>query len=238
MLLDASRFGVWPLVAGTALISAIAMAVALPVGLGVALYASEYATAPSRRIVRATLDVLSGVPTVIYGYLALAHVTPWLQSWVPGLSDHNALSPGVVMGVVLVPLVASLSADALSGVPRVSRDTALALGATRRQAVVGLVLPAARHGLLAAMLLGLSRAIGATMVVAVAAGLEPVERAGLLGPAETMSASILHVSRGAAPIGAGTYEAIVGMAMLLLGVTLFLNICGEWLRHRQPGGAA
>jgi phosphate transport system permease protein len=167
------HFGILPLVAGTLLISSIAMVVALPAGLLTAIYLSEYAPDAVRRSIRPVLEVLAGVPTVVYGYFALQFVTPLLQQFVPGLAGFNALSPGIVMGIMILPLVSSLSEDALRSVPQGLREGAYALGSTRMQTSLRVVVPAAFSGISAAAVLAVSRAIGETMIVAIAAGQQP-----------------------------------------------------------------
>ncbi len=225
-------FGVLPLVAGTLLVTLIALAVALPAGLLTAVYLSEYAPPRVRRTVKPVLEVLAGVPTVVYGYFALLTVTPFLQQLIPGLSGFNALSPGLVMGVMILPLVSSLSEDALQGVPRGLRDASRALGATRAQTTLGVVLPAAWSGVSAAALLAVSRAVGETMIVAIAAGQQPRLTLNPLVPIETMTAYIVQVSLGDAPTGTPAYRTIFAVGMLLFVGTFSLNLVSTWLRGR------
>jgi phosphate transport system permease protein len=226
------KFGVLPLVAGTALVSGIAMAVALPAGLLSAIYLSEYAPPGVRRIVKPILEVLAGVPTVVYGYFALLFVTPLLQKFVPGLAGFNALSPGIVMGIMILPLVSSLSEDALHSVPNGLREGAYALGATRMQASLRVVVPAALSGISAAAILAVSRAIGETMIVAVAAGQQPRLTLNPLVPIETMTAFIVQVSMGDTPAGTIEYRTIFAVGMLLFLGTFALNLFSNWLRNR------
>jgi phosphate transport system permease protein len=226
------QFGVLPLVAGTALVSGIAMLVALPAGLLSAIYLSEYAPQPVRRVVKPMLEVLAGVPTVVYGYFALLFVTPLLQRFIPGLSGFNALSPGIVMGIMILPLVSSLSEDALHSVPNGLREGAYALGATRMQATVRVVVPAALSGISAAAILAVSRAIGETMIVAVAAGQQPRLTLNPLVPIETMTAFIVQVSMGDTPAGTIEYRTIFAVGMLLFLGTFALNLFSNWLRNR------
>ena len=225
-------FGVLPLVAGTLLVAAIAMTVALPAGLLTAIYLSEYAPSRVRRGVKPVLEVLAGLPTVVYGYFALLAVTPFLQQWIPGLSGFNALSPGLVMGVMILPLVSSLSEDALQGVPGGLRDASRALGATRMQTTLGVVLPAAWSGISAAAILAVSRAIGETMIVAIAAGQQPRLTLNPLVAIETMTAYIVQISLGDTPAGTLAYRTIFAVGMLLFISTLFLNLVSNWLRGR------
>jgi phosphate transport system permease protein len=226
------KFGVLPLVAGTALVSGIAMAVALPAGLLSAIYLSEYAPPGVRRVVKPILEVLAGVPTVVYGYFALLFVTPLLQNFLPGLAGFNALSPGIVMGIMILPLVSSLSEDALHSVPNGLREGAYALGATRMQATVRVVVPAALSGISAAAILAVSRAIGETMIVAVAAGQQPRLTLNPLVPIETMTAFIVQVSMGDTPAGTIEYRTIFAVGMLLFLGTFALNLFSNWLRNR------
>lgn len=226
------KFGVLPLVAGTALVSGIAMAVALPAGLLSAIYLSEYAPPRVRRVVKPILEVLAGVPTVVYGYFALLFVTPLLQNFLPGLAGFNALSPGIVMGIMILPLVSSLSEDALHSVPNGLREGAYALGATRMQATVRVVVPAALSGISAAAILAVSRAIGETMIVAVAAGQQPRLTLNPLVPIETMTAFIVQVSMGDTPAGTIEYRTIFAVGMLLFLGTFALNLFSNWLRNR------
>lgn len=225
-------FGVLPLVAGTLLVSLIAMAVAVPAGLLTAIYLSEYAPTKVRRVVKPVLEVLAGVPTVVYGYFALLFVTPLLQQLIPGLSGFNALSPGLVMGIMILPMVSSLSEDALHGVPRGLREAAFALGATKMQATTRVVLPAALSGISAAGILAASRAIGETMIVTIAAGQQPRLTANPLIPVETMTAYIVQVSLGDTPAGSLAYRTIFAVGMLLFVGTFLLNLVSNWLRER------
>jgi phosphate transport system permease protein len=225
-------FGVLPLVAGTILVSAIAMAGALPMGLLSAIYLSEYAPRGVRRAIKPILEILAGVPTVVYGYFALLFVTPILQQFIPGLAGFNALGPGIVMGIMILPLVSSLSEDAMQGVPRGLREGAYALGATRMQTSLRVVLPAAFSGITAAFILAASRAIGETMIVAIAAGQQPRLTANPLVPVETMTAYIVQVSLGDTPQGTLEYRTIFAVGMLLFLGTFGLNLVSAWLRER------
>jgi len=225
-------FGVLPLVGGTIMVSAIAMAVALPMGLLSAIYLSEYAPPAVRRVIKPILEILAGVPTVVYGYFALLFVTPLLQRFIPGLAGFNALGPGIVMGIMILPLVSSLSEDAMQGVPRGLREGAYALGATRMQTSLNVVLPAAFSGITAAFILAASRAIGETMIVAIAAGQQPRLTLNPLVPVETMTAYIVQVSLGDTPQGTLEYRTIFAVGMLLFLGTFALNLVSAWLRER------
>ncbi len=231
-LFSEKHFGVLPLVAGTALVSAIAMVVALPTGLLAAIYLSEYAPTRLRRIVKPLLEVLAGVPTVVYGYFALLLVTPLLQKFIPSLAGFNALGPGIVMGIMILPLVSSLSEDALHAVPNGLREGAFALGATRMQSTLRVVVPAAFSGISASFILAVSRAIGETMIVAVAAGQQPRLTANPLVPIETMTAYIVQVSLGDTPAGTLEYRTIFAVGMLLFVMTFVLNLASNRLRRR------
>jgi phosphate transport system permease protein len=226
------RFGVLPLVLGTLLVSLIAMVVALPLGLMSAIYLSEYAHPGVRRVVKPVLEVLAGIPTVVYGYFALLFVTPLLQQIMPGLAGFNALSPGIVMGIMILPLVSSLTEDAMQSVPNGLREGSYALGATRMQTAVTVVVPAAFSGITAAFILAVSRAIGETMIVAIAAGQQPRATFDPRVPIETMTAYIVQVSLGDTPAGTLEYRTIFAVGMLLFLGTFGLNLMSTWIRER------
>jgi phosphate transport system permease protein len=231
-LFSQRRFGVLPLVTGTLLASAIAMIVALPAGLMVAIYLSEYAPTHVRRWVRPALEILAGVPSVVYGYFALLFVTPLLQAVVPDLAGFNALSPGIVMGIMILPLVSSLSEDALHTVPVGLREGAYALGSSKLQTAFRVVVPAALSGISAAAILAVSRAIGETMIVVIAAGQQPRLTLDPRVPVETMTAYIVQVSLGDTPAGTLEYRTIFAVGMLLFVSTFLLNLLSTWLRDR------
>jgi phosphate transport system permease protein len=226
------RFGVLPLVTGTMLVSLIAMLVSLPMGLLSAIYLSEYAGPNVRRVVKPVLELLAGVPTVVYGYFALLFVTPLLQRFIPALSGFNALSPGIVMGIMILPLVSSLAEDAMRGVPRGLREGSYALGATKMQTSLRVVVPAAFSGITAAFILAVSRAIGETMIVAIAAGQQPRLTFDPTVPVETMTAYIVQISLGDTPQGTLEYRTIFAVGMLLFVGTFGLNLASAWLRER------
>jgi phosphate transport system permease protein len=231
-LFSVPRFGVLPLVAGTTLVSLIAMLVALPMGLLSAIYLSEYAGDGVRRVLKPVLELLAGVPTVVYGYFALLFVTPLLQRFIPALSGFNALSPGIVMGLMILPLVSSLAEDAMRGVPRGLREGSYALGATKMQTSLRVVVPAAFSGITAAFILAVSRAIGETMIVAIAAGQQPRLTFDPTVPVETMTAYIVQISLGDTPQGTLEYRTIFAVGMLLFVGTFGLNLVSAWLRER------
>ncbi|MDM7461954.1 MAG: phosphate ABC transporter permease subunit PstC [bacterium] len=228
-------FGVLPLVLGTLLTSLIALLLAGPVGLITAVYLSEYASPRVRRAVKPTLEVLAGIPTVVYGYFALTFLTPLLQRLLPGLEGFNALSAGLVMGIMILPTIASLSEDALYAVPNSLRYASLALGATRFQTVWGVVVPAAMSGVSASFLLGVSRAIGETMIVAIAAGQQPNFTFNPLRAVETMTAYIVRITMGDTPHGSVEYRTIFAVGLLLFLMTLALNLISERIRQRYKG---
>ncbi|MFZ3064029.1 MAG: phosphate ABC transporter permease subunit PstC [Nitrospirota bacterium] len=226
------HFGILPLFAGTFLSTAIAMAVSLPIGLISAIYLSEYASEKLRTVIKPILEVLAAVPTVVYGYFALLFVTPILQKLVSGLSGFNSLSPGIVMGIMIIPIIASLSEDAMHAVPMSLREGALALGSTKFQVSIKVVLPAAFSGIAASFILGVSRAVGETMIVAIAAGQQPRLTLNPLVPIETVTAYIVQVSLGDTPTGTIEYKTIFAAGMSLFVVTFFLNMISYWLKKR------
>ena len=231
-LFSSPSFGVLPLVAGTVLVSVIAMLVALPMGLLSAIYLSEYAHSRVRRVLKPVLELLAGVPTVVYGYFALLFVTPILQDFLPQLTTANALSPGLVMGIMILPLVSSLSEDAMRAVPNGLREGSYALGATKMQTSLRVVVPAAFSGITAAFILAVSRAVGETMIVAIAAGQQPNLTWNPTEQVETMTAYIVQVSLGDTPQGTIEYRTIFAVGMLLFIGTFGLNLVSAWLRQR------
>ncbi len=210
----------------------IAVAVALPVGLVSAIYLSEYASAKVRNVVKPLTEILAAVPTVVYGYFALLFVTPLLRKFIPGLSGFNALSAGFVMGVMIIPLVSSLSEDAMRSVPMGLREGAYALGSTRLQTAFRVVVPAALSGISAAFILAISRAIGETMIVAIAAGQQANLTFSPLVPVQTITAYIVQVSLGDTPHGTLEYQTIFACGMSLFLVTLVLNVVSYQLKKR------
>ncbi|NET33089.1 MAG: phosphate ABC transporter permease subunit PstC [Cyanothece sp. SIO1E1] len=231
-LFASAQFGIFVLISATVLTSGIAILVALPLGLLSAICLSEYASPNTRRILKPILEILAGVPTVVYGYFALLFVTPILQSFIPDLQGFNALSAGIVLGIMITPMVASLSEDAIYAVPRSLRDGSYALGATKRETIVAVVLPAALSGIVSSLILAISRAIGETMIVTLAAGQNP--RLGLdpLVPVMTMTAFIVQVSLGDTPAGSLAYKTIYAVGMTLFLITLCLNVFSFWFVRR------
>lgn len=226
------HFGILPLFAGTFLTTVIAIIVALPLGLVSAIYLSEYAPERIRVMVKPVLEILAAVPTVVYGYFALLFVTPLLQKIVPDISGFNALSPGIVMGVMIIPIVSSLSEDAMHAVPMGLREGAYALGATKLQVATRVVVPAAFSGIAASFILGISRAVGETMILAIAAGQQPRLTMNPFVPIETVTAYIVQVSLGDTPTGTIEYKTIFAVGMSLFLVTFGLNVVSYWLRKR------
>lgn len=231
-LFAVKKFGILPLVCGTLLTSIIAMAISLPMGLTIAIYLSEFASHRARKILKPILELLAGIPSVVFGYFALIIVTPFLQTFIPGLSGFNALSPGIVMGFMILPLVASLSEDALSSVPRTLREGAYALGASKLQMIFGVILRAALSGIIASFILAFSRAIGETMIVAIAAGQQPVLSVNPLEAVETMTAYIVQVSLGDTPHGTLEYSTIFAVGTALFAMTFFLNMISLTIRQK------
>ena len=218
-------FGIIVLIAGTLLTTAIAIAVALPLGLLAAIFLSEYASLRLRRWLKPALEILAGVPTIVYGYFALTFVTPLLRATIfPEMAIFNALSAGLVMGVMIIPTIASVSEDAIYAVPRSLREGAYALGATKRETATRVVVPAALSGIVAATILGISRAIGETMIVAVAAGNLAQLTANPLQPVQTMTAFIVQVASGDTATGTTVYNTIFAVGSTLFVMTLILNI--------------
>ncbi len=227
------RYGILPLLTGTFLSTIVALSVAAPLGLTAAIYLSEFASPRVRETVKPILELLSAVPTVVFGFFALFFVTPALQATIlPNLPGFNILSAGIVMGVMIIPYVASLSEDALRAVPQAIRDGSLAMGATRLETALRVVLPAAVSGVAAAFVLGISRAVGETMVVAIAAGQQPNLTLDPTQPAATITAYIVQVALGDLPHGSIAYQTIFAAGLTLLVITLVFNIFAFWLRMK------
>lgn len=227
-------FGVWPLVTATLGTSLIAMSIALPLGLAVAVYLSEYATARARQTLKPTLEVLAGIPTVVYGYFALTFMTPLLRAIFGRdvVDIYNTASAGLVMGILILPLISSMTEDALSAVPRSLREAAYALGATKLEVAIKIVLPAALSGIAAATILGISRAIGETMIVAIAAGAGPNFTLNPFQAAETMTGHIVRISGGDLSYDSIDYNSIFAIGLLLFLMTLTLNIISRQIVRR------
>ncbi len=226
------RYGILPLICGTLATTLVALLVALPIGTTVAIYLSEFAPAMVREILKPILELLSAVPTVVYGYFALQFVTPLLQKIIPGLPTFNMLGAGIVMGIMIIPYVSSLSEDAMRGVPMLLREGSYALGANRLLTGLRVVFPSAFSGIAAAYILGISRALGETMIVAIAAGMQPNLTIDPRQPAETITAYIVQVSLGDLPHGSIGYQSIFAAGLVLFLMTLGFNILGYYLRKR------
>lgn len=228
------KYGIWPLVTSTLVTSFIAMAISLPLGLAAALYLSEYASPKARSILKPILEVLAGIPTVVYGFFALLFVTPLLQTLFgkDNVEVYNMASAGLVMGIMILPLISSMSEDAFSAVPRPLREGAYAMGATKLETSLQIVLPAALSGIGAAIILGISRAIGETMIVAVAAGSGPNFTVNPFKAAETMTGNIARISGGDLSYGSIDYTSLFAIALMLFLVTLILNLISQWVVQR------
>jgi phosphate transport system permease protein len=231
-LFEDAHYGIAPLLSGTFMSTLIALIVAVPLGVTCALYLSEFADARAREIIKPTLELLAGVPTVVFGYFALLFVTPLLQRLIPGLPGFNLLSAGLVIGIMIVPYIASLSEDALRAVPRTLRDGSLALGATRLETAVGVVLPAATSGVIGAIILGMSRAVGETMIVVIAGGQQPQIVTSPVQQGATVTAFIAQVALGDLAVGSLEYQSIFAAGLALLMLTLVFNFVAYWLQRR------
>lgn len=228
------HFGIWPLVAGTLLTSAIALAFAVPLGLLAAIYLSEFASMGVRKVLKPALELLAGIPSIVFGYFALVMLTPMLQRVVPGLAGFNALSPGIVIGLMVLPMIASLSEDAIRAVPLSLREAAYGLGASKLVTIRHVVLPAAAGGVGASIILALSRAVGETMVVAIAAGQQARLTFDPRVPIETMTAYIVQISMGDTPAGTIEYRTIFVVGAFLFVITLVMNV----ISHRMTRAKA
>ena len=231
-LFSDAHFGIVVLLTGTLVSSAIALSVAIPLGTIIAIYLSEFASERVREIWKPVLELLAGVPTIIYGYFALFFLTPLLQQIIPGLPGFNVLSAGLVMGIMIVPYISSISEDAMRAVPMSLREGSYAMGATRLQTALRVVVPAAFSGIAAAYILGISRAVGETMIVAVAAGMQPNLTLDPTEPAATITAYIVQVAKGDLPVGSIGYQTIFAAGLTLFLVTLVFNLAGFWLKRR------
>src|SRR6187551_1926278 len=227
-----ARYGILPLVSGTLTTTMVALLVAIPVGTTIAIYLSEFAPHRLRETVKPILELLGAVPTVVYGYFALLMVTPLLQKLIPGLPGFNMLSAGLVIGLMIVPYVATVGEDAMRAVPRYMREGSYAMGATRLQTALRVVVPGALSGIAAAYILGISRAVGETMVVAIAAGMQPQLTFDPREPAATITAYIVQVSLGDLPHGSIGYQSIFAAGLVLMIITLIFNIIGFSLTRR------
>ncbi|HLR10428.1 MAG TPA: phosphate ABC transporter permease subunit PstC [Sporosarcina sp.] len=226
------QFGVLPLVMGTVTSSVIALLVAAPVGLMSAIYLSQYASKRVRKILKPLLELLAGIPTIVYGFFAFTFVTPLLRQLIPSLEATNILSPGLVMGVMIIPMIASLSEDAMSAVPEAMREGALGLGATKLEVTRKVVIPAALSGIIASFVLGISRAIGETMIVTIASGSTKNFTFDVTQSMQTMTAYIVEVTGGDAATGSTLYYSLYAVAMTLFVFTLLMNILARKISQK------
>ena len=231
-LFSDKHFGILPLMSGTLLTTAIAVAVALPIGLTIAIYLNEYAPKGFRTVVKPMLEILAAIPTVVYGYFALMTVTPFLQLLIPGMSGFNALSAGIVMGIMIMPLVSSLSEDALFAVPKSLREASYGMGASRLQTVFRVLVPSASSGIIVSVILAISRAVGETMIVAIAAGMQPRLTLNPLVPIETITTYIVQVSLGDVAHGTLEFKTIFAAGITLFVFTFILNNISYIIKKR------
>jgi phosphate transport system permease protein len=231
-LFDDAHYGIMVLLSGTLVSSLVALAVAIPLGTIIAIYLSEFAPFAVREIAKPFLELLGGVPTIVYGYFALLYVTPALQFFFPSLPGFNLLSAGLVMGIMIIPYVSSVSEDAMRSVPMAMREGSYAMGATRFQTAIRVVTPAAFSGIAAAYILGISRAVGETMILAVSAGMQPNLTWNPAEPAATITAYIVQVALGDLPHGSIGYQTIFAAGLTLMLLTLFFNVLGHLLKRR------
>ncbi|HMZ85272.1 MAG TPA: phosphate ABC transporter permease subunit PstC [Giesbergeria sp.] len=231
-LFDDAHFGISVLLAGTLSSSFVALLIAVPLGTIIAIYLSEFAGHKTREVLKPMLELLSGIPTIIYGFFALLVVTPLLQKLMPELPTFNILSAGLVMGIMIIPYVSSLSEDAMRAVPMSLREGAYALGSTRFQTATRVVVPAALSGIASAYILGISRAVGETMILAVAAGMQPNLTLNPMESAATITSFIVQVALGDLPHGSVGYQTIFAAGLTLMLLTLSFNLLGYWLRRK------
>lgn len=226
------HFGVLPLINGTLMIAVGAGIIAIPLGIASAVYLSEYAGVKVRQIVKPVLEILAGIPTVVYGYFAISFITPLLREIVPDANIFNAASASIVVGIMILPMVSSLSEDAMRAVPRSLREGAYALGSTKFEVSTKIVVPAALSGILASFILAISRAVGETMAVTLAAGATPKLTLNFFESIQTMTAYIVQVSLGDTPYGSIEYKTIFAVGMVLFIMTLLMNIASMWIKER------
>ncbi len=231
-LLKPQHFGILPLFCGTLLVTAGSAIIAIPVGLGTAIFLSEYASSRFRDVVKPFLEILAGIPSVVYGYLAVVFVSPWIRYFFPSADLFNAANASVVVGFMILPTIVSISEDVLRAVPRSLREGAYALGATKLDVTVGVVVPAAASGIMASFLLAIARAIGETMAVALAAGGTPIMTFSFLESIQTMTAYIVQVSKGDTPADTLEYHTIFAVGLALFILTLILNLFAQWILTR------
>lgn len=230
-LLKPQHFGILPLLCGTLLVAGGSALIAAPLGLGTAIYLSEYALPPVRHIVKPLLEILAGVPSVVYGYLAVVFVSPYMRQIFPSADIFNAANACIVVGIMILPTIVSLSEDVLRAVPRSLREGAYALGATKLDVTVRVIVPAAMSGIMASFLLAIARAVGETMAVTLAAGATPKMTLNPLQSIQTMTAYIVQVSQGDTPAGTLEYRTIFAVGLTLFVATLVLNVFAQWILH-------
>ncbi len=234
-LFSQKHFGIWPLVSGTILVTIIAISIAVPFGVLAAVYLSEFAQGKIRKVIKPTLEVLAGIPTIVYGYFALVFVTPLLQKAIPVLAGFNALSPGLVMGIMILPMISSLSEDAIHSVSGSLKEGSYALGASKLSTLFRVTIPTAFSGIMASVILAVSRAIGETMIVSIAAGQQPTLTTNPLVPVETMTSYIVQVSMGDTPAGTVEYRTIFVVGSMLFLMTFVMNLLSQKLVRRFRG---
>jgi phosphate transport system permease protein len=229
---DDKSFGVLPLLAGTLLTTAIALAIAIPVGIGSAIFLAEYASAGLRSVIKPIVEILAGIPTVVYGYTALYFITPNLQVFIPDLYAYNALSAGVAMGVMVVPMIASLSEDAFYAVPQNIKAAGYALGARKSSVILRIVIPYTLSAVFAVIILAMGRAIGETMIVTIAAGLKPTLTLNPFDSIMTMTSAIAQAATGDAPRGTVEYTSLFAVGIYLLAIVAILNVISNFIKSR------
>ncbi|MGX8795720.1 phosphate ABC transporter permease subunit PstC [Fusibacter sp. JL298sf-3] len=225
-------FGILPIITGTFFTTLIAMLVAIPVGLSAAIYLSEFASEKMRRVVKPIMEVLAGIPTIVYGFFAYSFVTPLLMKLIPTLGAKNVLSPGIVMGIMIIPMVASLSEDAMRAVPNAMREGALGLGSTKLEVTFKVILPAAISGIMASFVLAISRAIGETMIVVIASGSSKALTFDMTQSMQTMTGYIVEFTSGDAASGTTGYYSLYAVGLLLFGFTLVMNLIAQYISHK------
>jgi phosphate transport system permease protein len=225
-------FGILPLITGTVMTSLVAMAVAFPVGLSAAIYMSEFASLNVRKIVKPVMEILAGIPTIVYGFFAYSFVTPLLINAIPSLGAKNALSPGIVMGIMIIPIVTSLSEDAMNSVPNSIREGSLALGSTRLETTLKVIIPAAISGIVASFVLAISRAIGETMIVAIASGSSKRFTLDITQSMQTMTAYIVEFTSGDAGSGTTGYYSLYAVGLILFVFTLLINMAAHYISKK------
>ena len=227
-----AQYGIWALISGTFRIVIIAGIFAIPIGLGAAIYLSEYANETLRKIIKPILEVLAGIPTVVYGYFAINFVTPLLRNITTDIGLFNAISPGLVVGIMIIPMIASLSEDAMSSVPRAMREGSYGMGATKIETTFKVVIPAAISGIMASFVLAISRAIGETMIVSIAAGSNPNFSLDVTGSLQTMTAFIVQITSGDTAFGTDIYYSLYAVGLTLFFFTFIMNMISIWISKR------